>query len=111
MALSVTSVVLPVACVAKLMTDVDAMKTPPPQPKAAVWIDKGTVKLNTEHSKIPTAWLNSDIINAMHITLKVQLGVPGLQDCELDSVFAFSVETSEFIKNLNTASHWLTVAP
>jgi hypothetical protein len=44
---------------AKKAIDVDALKTPPPQPKPAVWIDSGTVKLTIEDRKIlksPTAW-------------------------------------------------------
>ena len=96
---------------AKNAIDVDALKNPPPQPKPVVWLVSGTVKLTIEDHKIlesPTAWLNSDIINAAHTTLHEQFGVPGLQDSELGSVFGFNVETDEFVQILVTG---LLLAP
>ena len=96
---------------AKNAIDVNAVITPPPQPKPAVWIDSGTVKLTIEDRKIlesPTAWLNSDIINAAQITLHEQFRVPGLQYSELGSIFGFNVETDEFVRILHGAGHWIT---
>ena len=93
--------------------DVDALKTPPPQPKPAMWIDSGIIKLTDDDREIlesPTEWLNSNIINAAQTILHEQFGLPGLQDSELGSVFAFSVETDEFVQILYGAGHWLTVS-
>ena len=97
----------------KTAIDVDALETPPPLPKPATWIDSGMIKLtNDDHGILesPTEWLNSDIINAAQTILSEQFGLPGLQNSELGSVFAFSIEANEFVQILHGAGHWLTIS-
>ena len=96
----------------KIAIDVDALETPPPLPKPAIWIDSGIIKLTNDNHGIlesPTEWLNSDIINAAQTILSEQFGLPGLQNSELGSVFAFSIEANEFVQILHSAAHWLTI--
>ena len=97
----------------KNVIDVDALKTPPKQPKPAIWIDSGIIKLTNEDHEIlesQTQWLNSTIINAAQTILHEQFGLPGLQDSELGTVSAFSIETGEFVQILHGAGHWLTIS-
>ena len=97
----------------KIAIDVDALETPPPLPKPAIWIDSGIIKLTNDNHGIlesPTEWLNSDIINAAQTILSEQFGLPGLQNSELGSVFAFSIEANEFVQILHGAGHWLTIS-
>ena len=70
------------------------------------------IKLTNDNHGIlerTTEWLNLDIINAAQTILSEQFGLLVLQNSELGSVFAFSIEANVFVQILHGAG--LQLAP